>query len=54
MKNSINIEYKVKRSKRAKRMRIAVYCDGSVVVTVPGSFGGNVQGFVNQKRNWIL
>lgn len=55
MNNSNNIEYKVRKSIRAKRMRIAVYCDGSVVVTVPRNFNGDLMDkFVSQKKNWIL
>ena len=30
-----NITVDIKKSKKAKRMRIAVYCDGSVVVVYP-------------------
>lgn len=36
------IEYKLKKSKRAKRMRIAVYCDTSVVVTLPYGIKENI------------
>ncbi len=32
-------KYTLRKSKRAKRVRLAVYCDGSVVVTSP--FNGN-------------
>ena len=49
-----NIEYKIKKSIRAKRMRIAVYCDGNVVVTVPQNFDYNlVNNFLIQKKDWI-
>ena len=52
---SNNIEYKIRKSLRAKKMRIAVYCDGSVVVTVPNSFDYNlINKFVIQKKDWIL
>ncbi len=48
------ISYKLKRSKRAKRMRLAVYCDGSVIVTTP--FGVElsiVEKFLADKKQWV-
>lgn len=49
------ISYKVKRSKRAKRMRLAVYCDGSVVVTLPKSASANIiDNFLREKMSWVL
>jgi len=48
-------KYTLRKSKRAKRMRLAVYCDSSVVVTTP--FGVNqsiVEKFVSEKRQWII
>lgn len=43
-----------KRSKRAKRMRLAVYCDGSVVVTSPfGVEKSLIEKFLNDKKQWI-
>jgi len=50
-----NILYSVRRSKKAKRMRLAVYCDGSVVVTIPGSASESViDGFLREKMDWVL
>lgn len=49
------ISYKLKRSKRAKRVRLAVYCDGGVVVTSP--FGiqlSIIEKFISDKKQWIL
>lgn len=46
--------YTIKKSKRAKRMRLAVYCDGSVVVTAP--FGVNqtiIEKFIADKKQWL-
>lgn len=46
--------YIIKKSKRAKRMRLAVYCDGSVVVTTP--LGVNqtiIEKFVADKKQWL-
>ena len=55
MNNSNNIEYKIRKSLRAKRMRISVYCNGNVVVTVPENFDHNLMSkFIIQKKDWIL
>ncbi|MBM4177271.1 M48 family metallopeptidase [Candidatus Gribaldobacteria bacterium] len=49
------ISYKLKISKRAKRMRLAVYCDGSVVLTSPlGVEQSVIEKFVAEKKNWVL
>lgn len=49
------IEYKLRKSKRAKRMRIAVYCDTSVVVTLPYGIKENiVEKFLSAKAVWLL
>lgn len=48
-------EYTIKKSKRAKRLRLAVYCDGSVVVTSPLGVGQSViEKFISDKKQWIL
>ncbi len=49
------IEYTLKMSKRARRMRLAVYCDGSTVVTAPRFLPQfMVERYVAQKSQWIL
>lgn len=49
-----SIEYKIRKSKRAKRLRLAVYCDGSVVVTSPVDAQlYRIQEYVTEKRRWI-
>ncbi len=49
------IRYIVKKSNRAKRMRIAVYCDTRVVVTVPQDFEENkIEKFIREKAWWIM
>ena len=49
------ISYKLKRSKRAKRMRLAVYCDGAVVVTSPfGIEQSIIEKFISDKKQWVL
>lgn len=49
-----NISYTHKKSKRAKRMRLAVYCDGSVVITSPfGVEQSMVEKFIADKKQWV-
>ncbi len=49
------VEYTVRKSARARRLRVAVYCDASVVVTVPVDFGENkVERFLKEKASWVL
>ena len=48
------ISFKLKRSKRAKRMRLAVYCDGSVVITSPfGIEQSIIEKFFADKKQWV-
>jgi predicted metal-dependent hydrolase len=52
--NNENISYTFRKSKRARRMRLAVYCDGSVVVTAPAWMGETmVQRFICEKAQWL-
>ncbi len=49
------IPYELKKSKKAKRIRLAVHCDGNVVVTSP--FGVEtfiIEKFVADKKQWLL
>lgn len=49
------IEYRLRKSKRAKRMRIAVYCDSIVVVTLPYGIKENiVEKYLSAKAAWLL
>ena len=49
------VEYTVKKSARARRLRVAVYCDASVVVTVPVDFGEHkIEKFLKEKASWVL
>lgn len=49
------IEYKIRKSNRARRLRIAVYCDATVVVTAPYGINENkVEKFITEKANWII
>ncbi len=49
------IHYRVNRSDRAKRMRIAVYCGGAVLVTAPHTLDeSKIHIFVKLKVEWLL
>lgn len=49
------VNYAVRRSKRAKRMRLAVYCDGNFIVTVPQTFPANsIDRYVIAKSQWVI
>ncbi len=49
------VEYTLRVSKHARRMRLAIYCDGAFVVTVPKATDANlVEKFIIQKSKWIL
>src|SRR3989338_6018219 len=46
--------YTLKKSKRAKRMRLAVYCDGSIVITSPfGIERSIIEKFLADKKQWV-
>ncbi len=48
------VAYEVRKSRRARRMRLAVYCDGSVVVTAPWGLQQNyIERFVGEKAGWL-
>ena len=56
--NKINMDeipkYILRKSKRAKRVRLSVYCDGSVVATSPlGVSRSIIDKFVFEKRQWL-
>jgi len=49
------INYELKRSKRAKRMRLSVFSDASVVVTLPYFANENlVEKFIREKSVWLF
>ncbi len=49
------ITYTLKRSRRARRMRMSVYCDGTVVVTAPGNLHELVaERFIREKTQWLF
>ncbi len=48
------ISYTHKKSRRARSVRLAVYHDGSVVVTGPFSVGTSIiEKFISDKKQWI-
>lgn len=54
MREHTGIDYTVKRSKRARTMRLAIYPDGNVVVTAPRFFGLQaIEDFVMKHSNWV-
>jgi hypothetical protein len=49
------VDYLVKKSKRAKRLRLAIYCDGSFVVTAPNGLDTiKIENYILQKAEWVL
>lgn len=49
------VAYTLKRSKRAKRMRLTVYCTGDFVVTVPNTLKAqSIDQYLIQKSRWVL
>ncbi|MEK7628957.1 MAG: SprT family zinc-dependent metalloprotease [Patescibacteria group bacterium] len=50
-----SIKYTLKLSKKARRLRLAIYCDGAVVLTAPHSASENfINQFVAKNTEWIL
>ncbi len=50
-----NVRYTLKVSRRARRMRLTVYCGGTFVVTVPHDLPEKkAEHFIRQKASWIL
>lgn len=50
-----DIDYVARRSQRAKRLRLAVYCDGSCVVTIPRGFSiARAEEFIKRQAEWVL
>lgn len=49
------VHYSVRRSKRAKRLRLAVYCDGNFVVTLPRGVNETLaEKYIIKKSQWII
>lgn len=60
MKKSIilrntRVEYTIRRSSRARQVRLSVSCDAGIVLTVPRFVGVNrAEEFIRQKAGWII
>ncbi|MCG2694785.1 M48 family metallopeptidase [Candidatus Parcubacteria bacterium] len=55
LKENYDVSYSIKKSERARRMRLAVYCDGRVVITMPrGMIESTVEKFLIEKADWLL
>lgn len=49
------VSYTLRRSKRARSMRLAVHVDGAIVVTAPYGVGEErVSRFIEEKSSWLL
>lgn len=49
------VAYTLKKSAKARRMRLAVYCDGSVVITAPQGLHEMVmERFIKEKAGWLF
>ena len=50
-----SVAYTLRKSRRARRVRLSVYRDGSVVLTSPlGGSSRLAERFLQQKLNWVL
>lgn len=53
--NKRRVSYTLKVSRKAKRLRLCVYCDGAFVVTTPKNLHSNViEQFIIKKSQWVL
>ena len=53
--NNQAIKCKIKKSRRAKRARLAVYCDASIVLTVPYYCSNKlVENFIQKNSKWLF
>jgi len=49
------IEYTLRKHRQAKRLKVAIYCDGNCVVTLPWHMGIlNAEQFIRKNGEWIL
>jgi len=49
------IKYRLKKNNRSKRLRLAVFCDSSVVVTAPRWISDSkVERFIRENVSWLL
>ena len=49
------VSYTLSKSKRARKMRLVVHCDGSIVITTPyGLLENAAERFIKDKISWIF
>jgi predicted metal-dependent hydrolase len=49
------VPYTLRVSRRARRLRLCVYCDGALVVTTPRNLHiSAIEGFIIRKSKWVL
>lgn len=49
------VAYRLKKNARARRMRLTVHCDGSVVITTPyGFYEALAERFIREKADWLI
>ncbi len=49
------VQYTLRVSRRARRLRLAIYCDGNFVVTAPQNISENIiEQFIIKKSQWII
>ena len=49
------VQYTLRVSRRARRLRLAIYCDGNFVVTAPQNISENfIEQFIIRKSEWII
>ncbi len=52
---SEKIEYTVRKHRTAKRLKLAIYCDGNCVVTLPWRMGFlSADEFIKKNAEWVL
>ena len=53
--NDQKISYSLRKSKKARRLRLSIYCDGDFVVTLPHEMNESfVEKFIHEKADWVL
>jgi predicted metal-dependent hydrolase len=53
--NGFDVNYSIRKNRRARRLKLAVYCDGSVVATIPRWIDAPfIERIIIEKAKWIL
>ncbi len=49
------IDYNLRKNRRTKRLRLTIYCDGSLAVSAPRRLSlGDIENYILQKSDWVL